>query len=154
MATKKTIYRTVHPETGEVFFPEKGGKPMAWATYLDFGKGEGLVHVGYSNQQGYDKALQSARGANRNCKRWEAVPMTVVTAEERDAELAAQEQTPTAEEGETELCASNSRVKGMHYRLKGQQVSLCGKAKTSRKPNAQQLADGQVCTGCTDIRKG
>lgn len=153
MASKKTIYRTVHPETGQVFFPEKGGKLMQWATYIDFGQGEGLVHVGYSNQQGYDKASRAAKGTNPYGKRYDASPVTVVTAEERDAELAAQAQAPAAQDGETELCASNSRVKGMHYRVKGQQVSLCGKAKTSRKPNAQQLADDSVCLACVAARQ-
>lgn len=56
------------------------------------------------------------------------------------------EQAPAAE---TELCASNSRAKGMHLRVKGQQVSVCGKAQTSRKPNAEQLADNKVCAACT-----
>lgn len=49
---------------------------------------------------------------------------------------------------EVELCASNSNAKGMHYRVAGQQVSVCGKAATSRKPNARQLADNAVCPAC------
>lgn len=76
---------------------------------------------------------------------WESARVAVV-------EVTAQGQAPKAEQApaaDTELCASNSRAKGMHLRVKGQQVSVCGAAKTSRKPNAAQLADSKVCAACT-----
>lgn len=61
---------------------------------------------------------------------------------------------PAAPAHDVELCASNSRVKAMHYRVKGQQVSLCGKVKASRKPNTWQLADDSVCLACVAARQG
>lgn len=76
---------------------------------------------------------------------WESARVAVI-------EVTAQGQEPKVEQApaaDTELCASNSRAKGMHLRVKGQQVSVCGAAKTSRKPNAEQLADNKVCAACT-----
>lgn len=59
---------------------------------------------------------------------------------------------PAAPAAELELCVSNSNAKGMHYRATGQQVSLCGKAKTSRKPNTRQLADNEMCSTCAVLQ--
>ncbi len=85
---QKTIYRTVHPTTGEVLFLEKGGRFVLWATYMEFhSKPErGFVHVGFSSQADYKKACSAARSSNPHAKAYNASPVTVVTAEERDAE--------------------------------------------------------------------
>jgi hypothetical protein len=58
------------------------------------------------------------------------------------------EEAPAAPAAEVELCASNSNAKVMHYRVKGGEVSLCLKAATSRKANARQIADNNICAGC------
>lgn len=79
---------------------------------------------------------------------WEDYRVAVVPCYPEGQEPKTEAPAPAAPERNVELCASNSRAKGMHYRAKGGQVSLCAKASTSRKPNAQQLADNKVCPAC------
>ena len=82
---------------------------------------------------------------------WEAHRVEVIACypegQEPQVEAPAQE-APAAPAANVELCASNSNAKSMHYRAVGGQVSLCAKASTSRKPNARQLADNNVCSSC------
>ena len=82
---------------------------------------------------------------------WDVNRVTVVACypegQEPQVETPAEE-APAAPAENVELCASNSNAKGMHYRAKGGQVTLCAKATTSRKPNARQLADNKVCPSC------
>ncbi|MEU2969005.1 hypothetical protein ABZ687_29010 [Streptomyces ardesiacus] len=78
MASAKTTYRTVHPGTGEEVTFTKGGRPIRWITWGDFGKGEGFVHFGYSSQVPYAKAVRAPRSTNPYAERYEATPATVV----------------------------------------------------------------------------
>ncbi|MFE6639524.1 hypothetical protein ACFVFT_38580 [Streptomyces tendae] len=78
MASAKTTYRTIHPSTGKEVTFTKGGRPVRWITWGDFGKGEGFVHFGYSSQEPYAKAVRAPRSTNPYAKRYEATPATVV----------------------------------------------------------------------------
>ncbi|QFG13312.1 hypothetical protein SEA_GILGAMESH_120 [Streptomyces phage Gilgamesh] len=78
MASAKTTYRTIHPSTGEEVTFTKGGRPIRWITWGDFGKGEGFVHFGYSSQEPYAKAVRAPRSTNPYAERYEATPATVV----------------------------------------------------------------------------
>lgn len=82
MASKKTTYTTKHPETGETYTAERGGKPIKWLTWIDFGSGEGFVHIGYSTQDDYAKAVKAPRGTNPYGVRYEATPAQPVEAEQ------------------------------------------------------------------------
>ncbi len=82
MATsRKTAYTTTHPETGETITASKGGRPIKWFTYIDFGKGAGLEWLGYSSADSYAKAATAARGTNRYGIRYDATPAALVTDE-------------------------------------------------------------------------
>jgi hypothetical protein len=85
---------------------------------------------------------------------WEAHRVAVVECFPEGQAPVAEQVAPVAEPVAVELCASNSNAKVMHYRAVGTQVTLCLKATTSRKANARQLADGNVCTGCTAAHQG
>jgi hypothetical protein len=90
MAAKKTIYRVEHPHTGEILYIEKGGKLYTWATFCEFPSDPGAVkHLGFSNAISQDKAAASGRASYKYGQRHTAARATVVTAEERDAEIAA-----------------------------------------------------------------
>ena len=93
------------------------------------------------------EALKAATALARSLNK--KVCKKCTQAAEAMIEAQAAEQAEAAPAADTELCASNSRAKGMHLRVKGQQVSVCGQASTSRKPNAAQLADDKVCAACT-----
>ncbi|MFG2650946.1 hypothetical protein [Streptomyces sp. NPDC048436] len=91
MASTKTTYTTKHPETGGTVTAEKGGKPIQWFTWIDLGKG--LVHIGYSAQADYAKAVKAPRSTNPYGLRYEATPAQPV----EEGEPAEVEQTaPTA----------------------------------------------------------
>lgn len=96
-------------------------------------------------------SMSAANAAKKLSDGWEQYRVTVVPCypegQEPKVEAPAAPAAEVAEEN-VELCASNSNAKGMHYRAKGGQVSLCAKASTSRKPNARQLADNQICPAC------
>ena len=85
---------------------------------------------------------------------WDAHRVAVVECFPEGQAPVAEPVAPVAEQAEVELCASNSNAKVMHYRAVGTQVTLCLTATTSRKANARQLADGNVCTGCTAAHQG
>ncbi|MFF8789151.1 hypothetical protein [Streptomyces sp. NPDC015125] len=76
MASTKTTYRTTHPGTNEEVTFTKGGRPIRWITWGDFG--DGFVHFGYSSQETYEKAVKAPRSTNPYAKRYEATPATVV----------------------------------------------------------------------------
>ncbi|WP_411147450.1 hypothetical protein [Streptomyces sp. A30] len=76
MASAKTTYRTIHPETNEEVAFTKGGRPIRWITWGDLGKG--LVHFGYSSQETYEKAVKAPRSSNPYATRYEATAATVV----------------------------------------------------------------------------
>ncbi|MEU4998263.1 hypothetical protein [Streptomyces sp. NPDC021622] len=82
MASTKTTYTTKHPETGATYTAERGGKPIKWLTWIDFGGGEGFVHIGYSAQDDYAKAVKAPRGTNPYGERYEATPAQTVAAEQ------------------------------------------------------------------------
>lgn len=86
----KTIYRTSNPVTGETVYFEKSGNVMAHAVWAKF-PGEELRRVAYS---GLVEAKKAAASGQRSYKSWGytdfvATPLTIVTAAERDAEIAA-----------------------------------------------------------------
>lgn len=88
MASKKSIYRIEHPETGAVEFIEKGGKLYTWVTLCEFPSKPGeLRHLGFSNAADKLSAAKSAKASYKYGTRHTAVAATVVTAEERDTEL-------------------------------------------------------------------
>ncbi|MEI5099013.1 hypothetical protein RB200_10685 [Streptomyces sp. PmtG] len=80
MASTKTTYTTTHPETGKPYTAERGGKPVKWLTWADFGKG--LVHIGFSAQDDYAKAVKAPRGTNPYALRYEATAAQPVEAEQ------------------------------------------------------------------------
>lgn len=84
MATQKTIYRFTRPDNGKVVFVEKGGRPVRWATFGLFT--DGWQWIGYSSAEEFTKAARAGRGTNPYASEYTAVPLTVVSAEERDAE--------------------------------------------------------------------
>lgn len=83
--TAKMIYRFIRPDNGKVVFAEKGGRAVRWATFALFS--DGWAWVGYSSQEDFAKASKAARGTNPYASEYTAVPLTVVTPQERDAEL-------------------------------------------------------------------
>lgn len=76
MASAKTTYRTTHPGTNEEVTFTKGGRPIRWITWGDFGNG--FVHFGYSSQETYEKALKAPRSTNPYAKQYEVTPATAV----------------------------------------------------------------------------
>lgn len=80
MASIKTTYTTKHPETGETYTAEKGGRPIKWITWIDFGKG--FVHAGYSTQDDYAKAVKAPRSSNPYGVRYEATAAQPIEAEQ------------------------------------------------------------------------
>jgi hypothetical protein len=91
VAAPKTLYRFTRPDDGRVVFVEKGGRQVRWATFGLY-EGRGWLHLGYSAQEDFAKARSAGRGTNPYGTEYTAVPMTVVTAEERDAESAQKEE--------------------------------------------------------------
>ncbi|MEU0427465.1 hypothetical protein ABZ235_28365 [Streptomyces canus] len=90
MASTKTTYRTIHPETGEEVTFTKGGRLIRWITWGDLGKG--LVHFGYSSQETYAKAVKAPRSSNPYASWYEATPATVIEDETPTAEPVAAEE--------------------------------------------------------------
>lgn len=79
--TKKTIYVSNHPETGEEVKVNKGGRPVLWLTWWDKGDGRGFVHVGYSSAPEKSKADQALKGSlNWNKEKQAANPNVRFTA--------------------------------------------------------------------------
>lgn len=90
MASTKTTYSTTHPTTGEPVTFTKGGRPVRWITWADFGNG--FVHAGFSSQDEHKKAVRAPRSTNPYATRYEATAATVV--EDKPAEQP-QETAPT-----------------------------------------------------------
>ncbi|MFD8118679.1 hypothetical protein [Streptomyces microflavus] len=80
MASTKTTYRTTHPSSDREFTVTKGGRPVRWITWADFG--DGFVHAGYSTQEEYQKAVRAPRSSNPHAQRYEATAATVVETEQ------------------------------------------------------------------------
>lgn len=97
MATAKLIYRIENPDTGAIEYIEKGGKVYTWVTLCEYPSEPGPVrHLGFSNATDQAGAIKSARATYKYGTRHTAVHATIVTADERTAELAAAETAPTA----------------------------------------------------------
>ncbi|WP_228184009.1 hypothetical protein [Streptomyces anulatus] len=90
MTSTKITYSTTRPETGEKFTVTKGGRPIRWITWADFG--DGFMHAGFSSQKEYKKAVRAPRSTNPHASRYEATAATVV--EDRPAERPQQQTDP------------------------------------------------------------
>ncbi|MEU3137005.1 hypothetical protein ABZ691_30080 [Streptomyces sp. NPDC006854] len=90
MASTKTTYSTTHPTTGKPVTFTKGGRPIRWITWGDLGSG--FVHIGFSSQEDYKKAVRAPRSSNPYASRYEATAATVV--EDKPAEQPQQEPGP------------------------------------------------------------
>ncbi|MCX4657297.1 hypothetical protein AB0N79_38695 [Streptomyces microflavus] len=95
MPSVKTTYRTTHPSSDREFTVTKGGRPVRWITWADFG--DGFVHAGYSSQEEYKRAVRAPRSSNPHAKRYEATAATVVETEQPSGPLHA-DPAPTAQE--------------------------------------------------------
>jgi DNA-binding FrmR family transcriptional regulator len=113
MAAAKTTYTAKHPETGETVKAVKGGRAIAWFTWIDFG--DGFVHVGYSSAATLKAAEKAPRSSNPYGKRYAATPATVVEpkpAEETQPTHVSELDTATAEPVESAPQDNNNKETG------------------------------------------
>lgn len=108
MTKQVTTYKATHPETGETVTVTKGGRPINWITWIDYGKG--FQRCGFSSAADYKAAVKAPRSTNPYGKRFDATRAFAVEADPgREAVTAGERLMPgctcgAARRGDFERC--------------------------------------------------